>query len=55
MICAERDMRTYTGAADGREIGRIQVRKNWFGEVYKQRVERHRKCVQVVGGYFEKL
>ena len=29
--------------------------KDWFGDVYKQMVERHRKCLQEGGGYFEKL
>ena len=54
VICAERDI-------DLQEL-RMAVRsavfkyeKVWFGEVYKQWVERHRKCVQVGGGYFEKL
>ena len=33
----------------------FKYEKVWFGEVYKQWVERHRKCVQVGGGYFENL
>ena len=31
------------------------LKKAWFGDIYRKWVQRHRKCVQHQGEYFEKL
>lgn len=32
-----------------------QYAKDWYGQIFTQWVERHRKCVRSCGEYFEKL